>query len=149
MVSLSRQLFYCRDQKFDGGICVFDKHIPVQMSIETPSTFTMQVIRSVERDAENTDDYVRISRDGQYFTLYYFSKRDGVKHTVSLTGGDTYKYFKNLLTLLAHDDEPFSHVQFNFPATPSVMYKTSNLPYVTDIVLDQFDSMLSNWPLKV
>ena len=119
------------------------------MSTETPTTFTMQVIRNVDRTAACSDDYVRISRDGQYFTLYYFSKKDSVKHTVSMTGGDIYKYFKNLLTLLTHDDEPFSHIQFNFPATPSVMYKTSNLPYVTDIILDQFDSMLSNWPIKV
>ena len=135
-------------QKFDAGICVYNKHIPVQMSTEMPSKFTMQVIRNHEKNASNTDDVITVSREGQYFRVQYVGKTDNTKHVVSMTGGDLYKYFKNLMTMLANDDEPFTHVQFNFPVTPSVMYKTTNLCAMTDVILEQFDSLISNWPIN-
>jgi hypothetical protein len=117
------------------------------MSSEIPAIFSVVVIRN--KSAERTDDTISVSRDGQYYNVRYFSKEDGVKHHVSMTGNDLYKYFKNLLTMLAADDEPFSHVQFNFPATPAVMYRTENLNQVYEVVMDQFDQMLANWPLKI
>ena len=142
------RLFYCRGQKFDTGICLYNKHIPVQMSTEIPSKFTMQVIRNHEKNSSHTDDVITVSREGQYFRVQYVGKMDKVKHVVSMTGGDLYKYFKNLMTMLANDDEPFTHVQFNFPVTPDVMYKTANLCAMTDVILDQFDSLISNWPIN-
>ena len=75
-------------QKFDAGICVYNKHIPVQMSTEMPSKFTMQVIRNHEKNASNTDDVITVSREGQYFRVQYVGKTDNTKHVVSMTGGD-------------------------------------------------------------
>ena len=118
------------------------------MSTEMPSKFTMQVIRNFEKNASNTDDVITVSREGQYFRVQYVGKTDNTKHVVSMTGGDLYKYFKNLMTMLAHDDEPFTHVQFNFPVTPAVMYKTQSLSAMTDVILEQFDSLISNWPVN-
>ena len=128
-------------------VCLKYKHTRFVMSVETPATFSVVVIRS--KDVERTDDTISVSRDGQYFNVRYLCKGEGVKHHVSMTGNDLYKYFKNMLTMLASDDEPFSHVQFNFPATPSVMYRTENLHQVYSVVMDQFDHMLANWPIKI
>ena len=113
---------------------------------EVPATFSVIVIRN--KDAHRTDDTIAVSRDGQHYNVHYVNKDEGVKHQVSMTGNDLYKYIKNLLTMLSNDDEPFSHVQFNFPATPAVMYRTQNLDQVYGVVMDQFDNMLSNWPVK-
>jgi len=109
----------------------------------------MSIIRNKSDTTSKTDDVISVRRDGQYFTLRYKDKNQGVNQSVSMTAGDVYKYLKNTLTLLANDDEPFSHVQFNFPATPSVMYKMENLVCVTDVLLEQFDMLLSNWPINV
>jgi len=117
-------------------------------SNEIPASFSMSIIRNMSDTTTKTDDVISVRRDGQYFTLCYKDKNQGVKQTVSMTAGDVYKYLKNTLTLLSNDDEPFSHVQFNFPATPSVMYKTENLVCVTDVLLEQFDMLLSNWPIN-
>ena len=53
-----------------------------------------------------------------------------------------------MLTLLSNDDEPFSHIQFNFPALPAVMYKTTNISMVYDVLMEQVDSMIANWPVN-
>jgi hypothetical protein len=137
-------------QKFDAGICVLNKHIPVQMSSPSPAKFSMIMIRNFKNveDAPSKDDHLSITRDGQYFNVTYNNKPEGVKHTVSLTANDVFKYLKNTLTLLSNDDEPFSHIQFNFPAVPAVMYKTTNISMVYDVLLDQFDSMIANWPVN-
>jgi len=115
---------------------------------EIPASFSMSIIRNKSDTTSKTDDVISVRRDGQYFTLRYKDKNQGVNQSVSMTAGDVYKYLKNTLTLLANDDEPFSHVQFNFPATPSVMYKMENLVCVTDVLLEQFDMLLSNWPIN-
>jgi len=116
------------------------------MSVETAAPFSINVIRS--KDATRSDDTISVTKDGQYYTLRYVNKDEGVKHHVSMTGNDLYKYFKNLLTMLSSDDEPFSHVQFNFPATPAVMYRTENINQVYGVIMDQFDNMLANWAVK-
>ena len=103
--------------------------------------------KSIE-DTPTKDDLLSISRDGQYFNVTYTNKPEGVKQTVSLTANDLYKYLKNTLTLLSNDDEPFSHIQFNFPTIPAVMYKTSNISMVYDVILEQIDSMIANWPIN-
>jgi hypothetical protein len=116
------------------------------MSVEIAAPFSINVIRS--KDATHSDDTISVTKDGQYYNLRYVSKDEGVKHHVSMTGNDLYKYFKNLLTMLSSDDEPFSHVQFNFPATPAVMYRTENINQVYGVIMDQFDNMLANWAVK-
>ena len=115
-----------------------------------PAQFSMVMIRNLtsSEDTPSKDDRLIISRDGQYFNVTYNNKPEGVKQTVSLTANDVYKYLKNTLTLLSNDDEPFSHIQFNFPAVPAVMYKTSNISMMYDVLLDQFDSMIANWPVN-
>jgi hypothetical protein len=137
-------------QKFDAGICVFNKHIPVQMSSPSPAKFSMIMIRNFKNveDAPSKDDHLSITRDGQYFNVTYTNKPEGVKQTVSLTANDVYKYLKNMLTLLSNDDEPFSHIQFNFPAVPAVMYKTENISMMYDVLMEQIDSMIANWPVN-
>jgi hypothetical protein len=115
---------------------------------EIPASFSMSIIRNKSDTTSKTDDVISVRRDGQYFTLRYKDKNQGINQSVSMTAGDVYKYLKNTLTLLENDDEPFSHVQFNFPATPSVMYKMENLVCVTDVLLEQFDMLLSNWPIN-
>jgi hypothetical protein len=141
--------FIASGQKFDAGICVLNKHIPVQMS-SSPAQFSMVMIRNLtsSEDTPSKDDRLSISRDGQYFNVTYTNKPEGVKQTVSLTANDVYKYLKNTITLLSNDDEPFSHIQFNFPAIPAVMYKTSNINMVYDVVLEQIDNMIANWPIN-
>jgi hypothetical protein len=120
-------------------------------SSSTPAKFSMVMIRNFKtsEDAPSKDDFLSISREGQYFNVTYNNKPEGIKHTVSLTANDVYKYLKNTLTLLSNDDEPFSHIQFNFPAVPSVMYKTTNICMVYDVLMDQIDSMIANWPVTV
>jgi len=124
------------------------------MSSSHPSVFSVVVIRNLKTngnltEGERTDDCIRVSRDGQYFNVTYSNKPESIKQTVSLTANDLYKYLKNTLTLLSQDDEPFSHIQFNFPAVPTVMYKTTNLNLVYDVVMDQIDNMIANWPVTV
>ena len=119
-----------------------------------PSVFSIVIIRNLKTDGnvtegERTDDRIRVSRDGQYFNVTYSNKPEGIKQTVSLTANDFFKYLKNTLTLLSNDDEPFSHIQFNFPTVPAVMYKTTNLSMVYDVVMDQIDTMIANWPVTV
>jgi hypothetical protein len=116
----------------------------------SPAKFSMVMIRNLKsiEDTPSNDDRLIISRDGQYFNVTYTNKPEGVKQVVSLTANDMFKYLKNTLTLLSNDDEPFSHIQFNFPAVPAVMYKTSNIDMVYDVLLDQFDSMIANWPIN-
>jgi hypothetical protein len=111
----------------------------------------MVMIRNFKtsEDAPSKDDSLSISREGQYFNVTYNNKPEGIKQTVSLTANDVYKYLKNTLTLLSNDDEPFSHIQFNFPAVPAVMYKTTNICMVYDVLMDQIDSMIANWPVTV
>jgi hypothetical protein len=120
-------------------------------SSSTPAKFSMVMIRNFKtsEDAPSKDDFLSISREGQYFNVTYNNKPEGIKHTVSLTANDVYKYLKNTLTLLSNDDEPFSHIQFNFPAVPAVMYKTTNICMVYDVLMDQIDSMIANWPVTV
>lgn len=120
------------------------------MSSPSPAKFSMIMIRYFKtvEDAPSKDDHLSIIRDGQYFNVTYNNKPEGVKQTVSLTANDVFKYLKNTLTLLSNDDEPFSHIQFNFPAVPAVMYKTSNISMVYDVLLDQIDSMIANWPVN-
>lgn len=120
------------------------------MSSPSPAKFSMVMIRNFKsiEDTPTKDDHLSITRDGQYFNVTYNNKPEGVKQTVSLTANDVFKYLKNTLTLLSNDDEPFSHIQFNFPAVPAVMYKTSNISMVYDVLLDQFDSMIANWPVN-
>ena len=90
------------------------------MSSPSPAKFSMVMIRNFKsiEDTPTKDDHLSITRDGQYFNVTY------------------------------NDDEPFSHIQFNFPAVPAVMYKTSNISMVYDVLLDQFDSMIANWPVN-
>lgn len=116
-----------------------------------PSVFSMVMIRNFKssEDAPSKDDFLSISREGQYFNVTYNNKPEGIKQTVSLTANDLFKYLKNTLTLLSNDDEPFSHIQFNFPATPAVMYKTTNIINVYDVIMDQIDTMIANWPVTV
>ena len=116
----------------------------------SPAKFSMVMIRNFKsiEDTPTKDDLLSISRDGQYFNVTYTNKPEGVKQTVSLTANDLYKYLKNTLTLLSNDDEPFSHIQFNFPTIPAVMYKTSNISMVYDVILEQIDSMIANWPIN-
>jgi len=111
----------------------------------------MIMIRNLKNvdDTPSNDDHLSITRDGQYFNVTYTNKPEGVKQVVSLTANDVYKYLKNTLTLLSNDDEPFSHIQFNFPTVPTVMYKTTNLSMVYDVVMDQIDTMIANWPITV
>ena len=120
-------------------------------SSSTPAKFSMVMIRNFKtsEDAPSKDDSLSISREGQYFNVTYNNKPEGIKQTVSLTANDVYKYLKNTLTLLSNDDEPFSHIQFNFPAVPAVMYKTTNICMVYDVLMDQIDSMIANWPVTV
>ena len=120
------------------------------MSSSSPAKFSMVMIRNFKsiEDTPTKDDLLSISRDGQYFNVTYTNKPEGVKQTVSLTANDLYKYLKNTLTLLSNDDEPFSHIQFNFPTIPAVMYKTSNISMVYDVILEQIDSMIANWPIN-
>ena len=115
-----------------------------------PAKFSMVMIRNLKsvEDASSKDDYLSISRDGQYFNVTYMNKPETIKQTVSLTANDVYKYLKNMLTLLLNDDEPFSHIQFNFPALPAVMYKTTNISMVYDVLMEQVDSMIANWPVN-
>lgn len=114
---------------------------------DSPASFSVVVIRN--KDSQQKDDCITVTRDGQYYNVRYSNKDEGIKHHVSMTGNDLYKYFKNLLSMLASDDEPFSHVQFNFPATPSVMYRTQNLTGMYGVVMEQFDHMLANWPIRI
>ena len=116
----------------------------------SPAKFSMVMIRNFKsiEDTPTKDDLLSISRDGQYFNVTYTNKPEGVKQTVSLTANDLYKYLKNTLTLLSNDDEPVSHIQFNFPTIPAVMYKTSNISMVYDVILEQIDSMIANWPIN-
>jgi hypothetical protein len=116
-------------------------------AIEIPAAFSVMVIR--DQASSRSDDTINVTREGQYYNVRYINKNEGLKQTVSMTGNDLYKYFKNLLSMLASDDEPFSHVQFNFPATPTVMYKTQNLYHMYDVIMDQFDHLLANWPINV
>ena len=122
-------------------------------SSSSPSVFSIVIIRNLnlkgENDNQRMDDHIRVSRDGQYFNVTYSNKPEGIKQTVSLTANDLFKYLKNTLTLLSNDDEPFSHIQINFPVIPAVMYKTSNLCLVYDVVMDQIDNMIANWPVTV
>ena len=126
-------------------------YLVMSSSSSTPAKFSMVMIRNFKtsEDAPSKDDFLSISREGQYFNVTYNNKPEGIKHTVSLTANDVYKYLKNTLTLLSNDDEPFSHIQFNFPAVPAVMYKTTNICMVYDVLMDQIDSMIANWPVTV
>ena len=114
-------------------------------TMEIPAAFSVMVIR--DNTSPRSDDTINVTREGQYYNVRYINKNEGLKHTVSMTGNDLYKYFKNLVSMLANDDEPFSHVQFNFPATPTVMYRTQNLHHMYDVIMDQFDQLLANWPI--
>jgi hypothetical protein len=126
-------------------------YLVMSSSSSTPAKFSMVMIRNFKtsEDAPSKDDFLSISREGQYFNVTYNNKPEGIKQTVSLTANDVYKYLKNTLTLLSNDDEPFSHIQFNFPAVPAVMYKTTNICMVYDVLMDQIDSMIANWPVTV
>jgi hypothetical protein len=126
-------------------------YLVMSSSSSTPAKFSMVMIRNFKtsEDAPSKDDSLSISREGQYFNVTYNNKPEGIKQTVSLTANDVYKYLKNTLTLLSNDDEPFSHIQFNFPAVPAVMYKTTNICMVYDVLMDQIDSMIANWPVTV
>jgi hypothetical protein len=119
--------------------------------MSSPAKFSMVMIRNLKcvEDSPSKDDHLSITRDGQYFNVTYTNKPEGIKQTVSLTANDVYKYLKNMLTLLSNDDEPFSHIQFNFPAVPAVMYKTENISMMYDVVMEQIDSMIANWPVNV
>jgi len=126
-------------------------YLVMSSSSSTPAKFSMVMIRNFKtsEDAPSKDDSLSISREGQYFNVTYNNKPEGIKQMVSLTANDVYKYLKNTLTLLSNDDEPFSHIQFNFPAVPAVMYKTTNICMVYDVLMDQIDSMIANWPVTV
>jgi len=126
-------------------------YLVMSSSSSTPAKFSMVMIRNFKtsEDSPSKDDSLSISREGQYFNVTYNNKPEGIKQTVSLTANDVYKYLKNTLTLLSNDDEPFSHIQFNFPAVPAVMYKTTNICMVYDVLMDQIDSMIANWPVTV
>jgi len=117
---------------------------------EIPAVFTMNVIRNNAQGDGRTDDIVSVRKEGQYFQLSYSNKPENLKHQVSLTQNDVYAHFQDVLTLLSADDEPFTHVQFNFPAVPSVMYKVATLQDddLQEVIMKRFDALLSNWPVR-
>jgi hypothetical protein len=89
----------------------------------------IRVIRNI--DNTNTDDKIAIKYDEMEdnYTLTYLdgTLKSATIQTLTMDGNNLDQYLKSLFTLLSLDDDPFHNIQFNIPAMPSILYKSSDL----------------------
>jgi hypothetical protein len=89
----------------------------------------IRVIRNI--DNTNTDDKIAIKYDEMEdnYTVTYLdgTLKSATIQTLTMDGNNLDQYLKSLFTLLSLDDDPFHNIQFNIPAMPCILYKTSDL----------------------
>ena len=110
--------------------------------------FTIQLTRNASHE---NDDVITIAPTGMGdYRIDFRSKPEGTHHFIYHEGEDVMRYVEDLFYLLPTDAMPFTHMQFNFPCFPSVIYKMADADtnVVRHTVKDRLRSLLDNWPEK-
>ncbi len=103
------------------------------MSSKSPfNCATNLQIRLHRNGDEDQDDRIAIRYKGEdLYHLFYRSGNSSLEeprtYFVILTGEELDTYLSSLFTLLVRDTDPFAHIQFDLPCSPSLLYTIEDL----------------------
>jgi hypothetical protein len=101
--------------------------------------------------SSDNDDVITIAPTGLgNYRIDYRSKPENTRHFIYCERDNVIRYVEDLFYLLPSDTQPFSHIQFNFPCFPLVIYKVTdvNSNVIRQSVLFRLRELLDNWPEK-
>jgi hypothetical protein len=108
-------------------------------------------IRFIRNAADNgsTDDHAAIRRTGvdQYELTYTTTSTDSGEANIYRVNTDDrgiFRWFRSVIGLLEADAEPFTHVQLDFPAAPSVLIKARCIGEFYHTILNALDVWLDD-----
>lgn len=101
---------------------------------------TVQLVRNTNDSSKDDIITIRQTTDSDIIFLSYKDRNSNSFHEVRMTRRSMSEYFLSLFHILSYDEEPFIHVQVNFPAFPSVLLKVNDLR--GESLRDRLQSML-------
>jgi hypothetical protein len=90
---------------------------------------TIQLVRKVDDSSKDDIITIRQTTDSDILFLSYKDRHSNSFHEVRMTRRMMSEYCVSLFHILSYDDDPYIHVQVNFPAFPSILLKTDDLKY--------------------
>lgn len=101
---------------------------------------TIQLVRKVDDSSKDDLITIRQTTDSDIIFLSYKDRNNNSFHEVRMTRRTMSEYCISLFHILSYDDDPYIHVQVNFPAFPSILLKTDDLK--GNSLRDRLQSML-------
>jgi hypothetical protein len=108
------------------------------MKIHT--SFTIQLIRDSNDSTRDDTITIRKTEYDNLVSLCYKDRFSNSQHEVFVEKSSASEYCISLFHVLSYDNDPFKHVQVNFPAFPSVLLDASDLQY--ESLRERLQSML-------
>jgi hypothetical protein len=110
------------------------------VTMKPHETITVQLVRDTNDSSKDDLITIRQTTDSDIIFLSYKDRKSNSFHEVRMTKRSMSEYFISLFHILSYDQDPYIHVQVNFPAFPSVLLKTDDLE--NDSLRDRLQSML-------
>lgn len=106
-------------------------------------------IRFIRDPNQDTDDRVTIRRTGvdQYELTYVTTATDSGApniHTLRTDDRGIFRWMRSVIRLLEADAEPFSRLQLDFPAAPSVLINVRRIGQHYNAILDALEIWLDD-----
>lgn len=97
--------------------------------MKTHRSIMIQLIRDSNDSARDDMITIRQTEDDNLVSLCYKDRMSSSQHEVLLEKDSVSEYCISLFHVLSYDNDPFKHVQVNFPAFPSVLLDVNDLKY--------------------
>jgi hypothetical protein len=110
------------------------------VTMKSHETITFQLVRDTNDSSKDDTITIRQTTDSDIIFLSYKDRKSNSFHEVRMTKRSMSEYCISLFHILSYDEDPFIHVQVNFPAFPSVLLKADDLQ--DNLLRDRLQSML-------
>jgi hypothetical protein len=110
------------------------------VTMKSHETITFQLVRDTNDSSKDDTITIRQTTDSDIIFLSYKDRKSNSFHEVRMTKRSMSDYCISLFHILSYDEDPFIHVQVNFPAFPSVLLKADDLQ--DNLLRDRLQSML-------
>jgi len=110
------------------------------VTMKSHETITFQLVRDTNDSSKDDIITIRQTTDSDIIFLSYKDRKSNSFHEVRMTKRSMSEYCISLFHILSYDEDPFIHVQVNFPAFPSVLLKADDLQ--DNLLRDRLQSML-------
>ena len=97
--------------------------------MKTHTSFTIQLIRDSNDSTRDDIITIRQTEHDDIVSLCYKDRMSTSQHEVFVEKNSASEYCISLFHVLSYDNDPFKHVQVNFPAFPSVLLDPNDLKY--------------------